>query len=72
MTTCAHCTKPALNPIVSGTIYGEPRGTYCHPDFGLDCYSLVTISGHDTPCLNCKPIRVEQDQLRRLGQFGRV
>jgi len=70
MTVCTHCTKPALG----FGAYTSDKGVLrlCHPDFGLDCYSLVTVSGHDTPCLHCKPIRVEQDQLRQLGQFGRV
>lgn len=71
MTICAHCTKPALG-LATRRLPGNPQERLCHPDFGLDCYSLVTVAGHDTPCLNCKPIRVEQDQLRQLGQFGRV
>jgi len=54
------------------TTTSEGYRRLCHPDFGLDCYSLVTVSGHATPCLFCKQIRDEQDSLREAGHFGRV
>lgn len=41
---CGHCGGPLRG-------YGSAGGVkLCHPDNGLDCYSLVTLSGHTTPC----------------------
>jgi hypothetical protein len=41
---CAHCGGPQRG-------YGRAEGKpLCHPDDGLDCYNLVTMSGHDMPC----------------------
>lgn len=42
--TCGHCLGPLRG-------YGASGDTkLCHPDDGLDCYALVTLSGHQTPC----------------------
>lgn len=41
---CAHCGRE-----VSG--YAAVNGQQlCHPDYGLDCYRLVTIYKHPMPC----------------------
>lgn len=41
---CAHCQQPI-------TGYGTVNDAIlCHPDVGLDCYHLVTLYRHDTPC----------------------
>ena len=42
--SCAHCEQPVLG-------YGKANdAALCHPDIGLDCYHLVTLYRHDTPC----------------------
>lgn len=41
---CAHCQLPTLG---YGTAHSAPL---CHPDIGLDCYHLVTLYRHTTPC----------------------
>jgi hypothetical protein len=41
---CGHCGGPQRG---YATVNRTPL---CHPDTGLDCYSLVTISGHPMPC----------------------
>lgn len=42
--TCAHCGDPQVGYAMAG---GQPL---CHADFGLDCYRLVTVFKHPTPC----------------------
>jgi hypothetical protein len=45
---CGHCGQP-----VQG--YGYAGGqALCHPHQGLDCYHLVTLYRHPTPCGECK------------------
>lgn len=61
---CAHCTGLMLGQAgrqLPDSLY-EPL---CHPDWGLDCYSLVTVARHDTPCEWCRLVRIERDSIRR-------
>lgn len=47
--TCAHCQRPNRGVAVSG--YATVDGKFvCHPDVGVDCYRLVTLYKHPTPC----------------------
>ena len=42
--TCGHCGLPVVG-------YGTAHDAkLCHPDFGLDCYHLVTLYHHQMPC----------------------
>lgn len=41
---CAHCGLPVKG---YGT-FGDAK--LCHPDIGLDCYHLVTLYRHQSPC----------------------
>lgn len=41
---CAHCHGPQI-----GSAYVD-RQPLCHPDYGLDCYRLVTLYRHAMPC----------------------
>ena len=54
--TCGHCGQRqlgALNHYDRGgaTADGTPL---CHPDFGMECYRLVTVYHHPTPCPECE------------------
>jgi hypothetical protein len=64
---CAHCMRPVLDYAIR--MRERDRQLLCHPDFGLDCYSLVTLAGHATPCEYCRLIRDEQDAGRRANAF---
>lgn len=50
MTECVHCQQPLRGWAA------VPAGPVCHPsglpgeEPGLDCYRLVTVYGHPTPC----------------------
>lgn len=41
---CAHCRGPQIGYAAKG------EDLLCHPDYGLDCYRLVTVYGHGMPC----------------------
>jgi hypothetical protein len=41
---CAHC---GLLPVGYAAVDGAPL---CNPDSGLNCYRMVTVYHHDTPC----------------------
>jgi hypothetical protein len=41
---CGHCQRPMRGYASAGTDW------LCHPDDGIDCYRLVTLYGHSTPC----------------------
>lgn len=45
--TCLHCGKPAWNYLDD-----QP---YCWDPEEVDCYELVNIHGHSTPCRRCAP-----------------
>lgn len=57
--TCAHCRRVQVgragitirNP---ETGVGLAEMALCHPDYGLDCYRLVTVHGHAMPCPSCR------------------
>lgn len=49
--TCSHCGGPQIG-MASITQDGQYRPV-CHPDYGMNCYELVTIHGHSMPC-NCR------------------
>lgn len=49
---CAHCQGPQIGMAAVGDNNGGTR-MLCHPDYGLDCYRLVTVYGHGMPC-NCR------------------
>lgn len=52
---------------------GVETGLICHPDtLGLDCYRLVTVYHHETPCFACEDVRRLQDEDHRTLQGGRV
>lgn len=43
---CGHCLEPMVG-------YGSAgKQLLCHPDIGMDCYKLVTLYKHTTPCSN--------------------
>lgn len=42
--TCAHCGGPQVG------FASVNLAPLCHPDYGLDCYRLVTVYGHLMPC----------------------
>ena len=46
---CAHCGQPMRGFGYLGRA-GEPDRFLCHPDTGPDCYHLVTVYDHPTPC----------------------
>jgi hypothetical protein len=41
---CGHCEQPMRGMASKGDTW------LCHPDEGIDCYRLVTVYGHATPC----------------------
>ncbi len=41
---CSHCGEP-MKGMASISQDGETHWL-CHPDFGMDCYRLVTVRGH--------------------------
>lgn len=41
---CAHCERPMRGMASAGDAW------LCHPDYGVDCYHLVTLYGHKMPC----------------------
>jgi hypothetical protein len=45
---CGHCSQPQRG-FASVTYAGAPM-PLCHPDDGPDCYRLVTVYHHPTPC----------------------
>lgn len=48
---CGHC---------GGQLRGNAEANdvpVCHPDRGMDCYLMVTVWGHDTPCSDCSALR---------------
>ena len=47
---CGHCGPPARG----GAGVGDTP--LCHPDGGMDCYRLVTVYRHPTPCFGCETI----------------
>ena len=48
-TTCVHCGRDGVGSRERG--YGYSDGPLCHPnDDGPDCYRLVTVYHHPTPC----------------------
>jgi hypothetical protein len=49
--TCGHCLGPMRGHAAISDASGETW--LCHPDQGLDCYRLVTLYGHPTPCATC-------------------
>lgn len=62
---CAHCL---LEPRGYAT-GGDDR--LCHPDTGIDCYRLVTVYHHPTPCQHCHEARLLmggiEDELESLA-----
>lgn len=44
---CAHCAQPMRGYATVGPQY------LCHPDDGIDCYKMVTVYRHPTPCAAC-------------------
>lgn len=62
--TCAHCSGPQ-NGSASVTQYDDARKPVhkplCHPDYGMDCYSLVSVYGHSMPC-QCRGASEHPDQ----------
>lgn len=44
-TFCAHCRRPDSD---GHGMVGDQR--LCHPDYGMDCYKLVTVYHHPMPC----------------------
>lgn len=68
---CVHCRRPA-----DGYASSE-AGRLCHPDNGLDCYHLVTVYKHPTPCVCRDALLVSGDRivrgldLERMAQNGR-
>jgi hypothetical protein len=55
---CAHCGFELLGYASVGL------DLLCHPDFGIDCYRLVTIYHHDIPCRTCHEARL------LMGEFA--
>jgi hypothetical protein len=53
---CHHCWGP-----VKGWASFDGNAL-CHPDFGLDCYHLVTVYDHEMACPQCVDIRVLLDR----------
>jgi hypothetical protein len=41
---CGHCQRPMRGHASTGGVW------LCHPDDGMDCYTLVTLYGHGAPC----------------------
>lgn len=41
---CGHCERLMRGMASAGDVW------LCHPDSGVDCYHLVTLYGHPTPC----------------------
>ena len=54
--TCQHCWGPVKG---HASVNGQKL---CHPDFGLDCYHLATVYGHEMPCPQCVDVRVLLDR----------
>jgi hypothetical protein len=59
--TCGHCSGPQRG---YARAYGEHL---CHPDDGMDCYHLVTVYHHPTPCGGCSAERAHQEGLKAVG-----
>lgn len=59
---CGHCTHPALGMAAANGVQ------LCHPDDNIDCYRLVTIYHHPTPCRPCSQaallLRLTQQERR--------
>ena len=45
---CAHCEKPQRG---RASYNMEPL---CHPNEGMDCYTLVSREHHEMPCYPCQ------------------
>lgn len=45
---CGHCQGPQIGH--SNVFEGKQRVPLCHPDYGMDCYHLVTVYRHSIPC----------------------
>jgi len=65
---CAHCGRPTRG------FASMDEAWLCHPDDGLDCYRLVTVYHHTTPCglcliyvANAIVLRETASQLRELN-----
>ena len=54
---CGHCGRPDVGSYTRG--FGYANEAYlCHPnDDGPDCYHLVTVYKHETPCIECPGIK---------------
>lgn len=50
-TRCAHCHR-TMNNFAGGSSKGHNGEPLCHPNAKNrpDCYHLVTLYGHETPC----------------------
>lgn len=48
---CSHCGFGMLGYASVGLDF------LCHPDAGIDCYRLVTVYHHESPCQTCHEAR---------------
>lgn len=48
--SCGHCGR------VQDGYAAVGNTPLCHPDEGMDCFKLVTLYGHATPCDTCTPV----------------
>ncbi len=63
---CAHCAHPARG-------YSTVQDSVlCHPDYGLDCYQLVTVYLHPMPCRQCNQAAMLLRGARRIGPDPRT
>ena len=62
--TCAHCLGVQVG------FAGIGDQVLCHPDYGIDCYRLVTIYSHAMPCPACRDARLLLDGMD--PQFART
>ena len=61
---CAHCGGRQRG------FAGMGANLLCHPDFGMDCYQMVTVYHHPMPCESCAPEPDLRAHVRALTPDG--